>query len=434
MNQTAHAPVYLHAPGMINALGANLDAIAAALAKNASPGMGLIETQTGPAFAGRVHTPLEMAPPASLAIFDCRNNRLLLAALAQIASAIEAARERYGASRIGVVLGTSTSGIGEGEAAVRAFMQGGTLPENFDYRQMEFGTPASLAAAVFGLRGPAYTISTACTSSAKAIIAARRLLRAGLCDVVITGGVDSLCELTLQGFASLELTGTARTNPMSRNRSGINIGEGATVFLMSRADTAGCAGRRHHRPVMLAGAGESSDAYHVSSPDPEGVGAEIALRSALADAQLSPAQIAYVNLHATATRKNDEMEAHLMARVFPNGVPASGTKPLTGHTLGAAGATELGLAWLCLARDDVALPRHLWDGERDPALPVLDLVEDLRYLRHSNNSNSGRDRDCDCDRGNGSANANANANASTQYIMSNSFAFGGSNASLILGR
>jgi len=410
MNPVTHtthitrAPVYLNALGMMNALGNDLPSIAAALAQGIAPGMGMIDSQTGPAFAGRVCGSLREVP-APLVALDCRNNRLLLETLMQIAPQIEAARERYGAHRIGVVLGTSTSGIREGEAAMRAFLREGAMPEKFDYRQIEFGTTSSFAAAAFDLRGPAYTISTACTSSAKAIIAARRLLRAGLCDAVVTGGVDALCELTLQGFASLELTSRTRTNPMSRNRCGINIGEGAAVFLMSRAPGP-------HRPVILAGAGETSDAYHMSSPDPEGAGGEMALRAALADAQLSPEQIAYVNLHATATRKNDEMEAHLMARVFPNGVPVSGTKPWTGHTLGAAGAIELGLAWLCLARDDVALPRHLWDGERDPALPALDLVEDLRYLHRE--QDHGQDP--------------------AQYIMSNSFAFGGSNASLILGR
>jgi 3-oxoacyl-[acyl-carrier-protein] synthase-1 len=184
---------------------------------------------------------------------------------------------------------------------------------------------------------------------------------------------------------------------MSRNRNGINVGEGAALFLMSRDEGA----------VRLAGAGESSDAHHISAPDPQGVGGEMALRAALDDAGLAPSAIGYVNLHATATRKNDEMEAHLMSRVFVEGVATSGTKPFTGHQLGAAGATELGFAWLTLARDDVALPKHVWDGEADAGLPALDLVESERYLSRT---------------------------AGPQYVMSNSFAFGGSNVSLILGR
>lgn len=389
--------VYLHALGMINALGDTIDTIVPALAAGIAPGMRTIHTGIGDTFAGSVIAPLDLAPPDSLAHYDCRNNRLLLAALAQIAPAVEAARERYGAHRIGVVLGTSTSGIEAAEAAFVYQAQAGKLPVSFDYRQVEIGTVAPFAAAALDIHGPAFTISTACTSSAKAFVSARRLLQLHLCDAVLVGGVDSLCELTVQGFASLESTSSVRSNPMSRNRNGINVGEGAAVFLMSRDEGA----------VVLAGAGESSDAHHISAPDPHGAGGEIALRAALADAGLVPADIGYVNLHATATRKNDDMEAHLMARVFPAGVAASGTKPLTGHQLGAAGATELGLAWLTLAHDDVALPRHLWDGEADPALPPLDLVESERYLPRT---------------------------AGAQYVMSNSFAFGGSNVSLILGR
>jgi 3-oxoacyl-[acyl-carrier-protein] synthase-1 len=388
--------VYLHALGMINALGGDLDSIVPALAAGHSPGMANAHTGIGEAFVGSVFTPLEMAPRAELARYDCRNNRLLLAALAQIAPAIDAARERYGAHRVGVVLGTSTSGIEAAEAAFVYQAQAGDLPANFNYRQMEIGTAAPFAAAALGLQGPAFTISTACTSSAKAFASARRLLQLHLCDAVVVGGVDSLCELTVQGFASLESTSATRTNPMSRNRCGINVGEGAAVFLMSRDEAA----------VRLAGVGESSDAHHISSPDPQGVGGEIALRAALAEAGVEASAIGYVNLHATATRKNDEMEANLMSRVFPGGVATSGTKPLTGHQLGAAGATELGFAWLTLARENVALPRHLWDGEADPLLPLLDLVESERFLPRSG----------------------------AQYVMSNSFAFGGSNVSLVLAR
>lgn len=389
--------VYLHALGMINALGGDLDSIVPALAASHARGMAAVHTGIGDAFVGSVLTPLDLAPPADLTRYDCRNNRLLLAALAQISPAVDAARERYGAHRIGVVLGTSTSGIEAAEAAFVYQAQAGDLPANFNYRQMEIGTAAPFAAAALGLKGPAFTISTACTSSAKAFASARRLLQLQMCDAVVVGGVDSLCELTVQGFASLESTSGERTNPMSRNRCGINVGEGAAVFLMNRDEAA----------VRLAGVGESSDAHHISAPDPQGVGGEMALREAIADAGIAPSSIGYVNLHATATRKNDEMEANLMSRVFPDGVATSGTKPLTGHQLGAAGATELGFAWLTLARDDVALPRHIWDGEADPALPALELVESERFLPRSEGA---------------------------QYVMSNSFAFGGSNVSLILAR
>ncbi|KVG54788.1 beta-ketoacyl-[acyl-carrier-protein] synthase family protein [Burkholderia territorii] len=389
------APVYLSAPGMINALGATTDEIVDALRAGISPGMQPRTDVPAGGWVGRVRSTLDVAPPESLAHFDCRNNRLLLAALAQIGSFVDAAIARYGPRRVGVVIGTSTSGI---QAAEQAFAQRaatGAMPAGFDYRQMEIGTAAPFVRAVLGVGGPAYTLSTACTSSAKAFAAARRLLQLRLCDAVVVGGADSLCELTLQGFASLESVSPARTNPMSRNRSGINIGEGAALFVMCRDEAA----------VRLAGVGESSDAHHISAPDPAGYGAEDALRAALADAGVDSSVIGYVNLHATATRLNDEMEAKVTARVFPHGVPASGTKPLTGHMLGAAGATELGFGWLTLARG-IPLPTHLWDGEHDPALPRLDLVHGERRLA---------------------------GDASGRYVMSNSFAFGGSNASLILG-
>jgi 3-oxoacyl-[acyl-carrier-protein] synthase-1 len=392
--------VYLHALGMVNALGDDTDAIAAALAAGVSPGMGPIAWggEQG-AYVGRVRAPLALAPCAQLARYDCRNNRLLLAALAQIEPAVQAACARYGAARVGVILGTSTSGIGAGEVALgaahgRCAIDGATDGAAFDYVQMEIGSSAPFAAAALGLQGPALTISTACTSSAKAFATARRLLQLGLADALVVGGVDSLCELTLRGFAALESTSLQLTNPMSANRAGINIGEGAAVFLMSRDEG----------PAILAGIGESSDAHHISAPDPLGAGGEQALRAALADAGMSPEAIGYVNLHATATRKNDEMEARLMSRVFPQGVAASGTKPLTGHTLGAAGATELGFAWLALVRQGMALPRHLWDSVADPALPPLDLVGADRRLPRGH------------------------------AVMSNSFAFGGSNVSLVLAQ
>ena len=221
---------------MINALGADTAQIVTALAAGVSPGMGPIALGGDEgAFAGSVQARLALAPPKPLAHYDCRNNRLLLAALAQIEPAVRAACERYGAARVGVVLGTSTSGIGAGEAALGVSSEQNAGGAPFDYVQMEIGSGAPFAAAALGLHGPAFTISTACTSSAKAFAAGRRLLQLGLCDALVVGGVDSLCELTLRGFAALESTSRERTNPMSVNRSGINIGEGAAVFLMSRA-------------------------------------------------------------------------------------------------------------------------------------------------------------------------------------------------------
>jgi 3-oxoacyl-[acyl-carrier-protein] synthase-1 len=236
-------------------------------------------------------------------------------------------------------------------------------------------------------------LSTACTSSTNAFLSARRLLRGGLADAVLVIGADSLCRTTVEGFISLEAVANRRCEPMSRNRQGINIGEGSAVFLLSLQPAR----------LELLGAGESCDAFHLSSPEPEGKGAESAMRHALGDAQLRPDDISYVNLHATGTAKNDAMESLAMSRVFPSGVPCSGTKPLTGHTLGAAGAIEAAIC--CLALEADFIPRHVWDGQPDPQLPSLRLAQSAERFP------AGDHRRC----------------------MTNNFAFGGSNVSLIFG-
>ncbi len=343
---------------------------------------------------GRVREDLDAAP-AQLAELDCRNNRLLAHALDQIEEPIAELRDAFGADRIAVVLGTSTSGIAAGEYALETHAREGRMPEAYHYRQQEIGTAAEFAARYLKLTGLRYTISTACSSSAKAFASAWRLLVAGRCDVAIVGGVDSLCQLTLNGFDALEALAPDRCNPFSANRRGINIGEGACVFVVSKVPSA----------VRLCGVGESSDGYHISAPDPTGRGAETAIRAALAQAGAAPTAVGYVNLHGTATPKNDEMESQVMARVFGLEVPCSSTKSLVGHTLGAAGALELGFCWLLLSDANVErrLPVHAWDGERDRNLPPINLVGDgARWQR--------------------------------DLFVSNSFAFGGSNAAVAVGR
>jgi 3-oxoacyl-[acyl-carrier-protein] synthase-1 len=377
---------------MVNALGADVAGIAPRLFAGEVAGM-VLEAGLLPDAMARVGRVAATLPAVPEAPHRCRNNALLLAALEQMRPCVDAVLARVGAARTGVVLGTSTSGMAEGERAVAEKLQHGAFPPGYDYRQQELGEPARYLALHLGITGPAYTVSTACTSGAKAIAAACRLLNAGVVDAVITGGADSLCRLTVSGFTALESTSTELCNPMSRNRRGINIGEGAALLVLVREP----------QPFAILGVGESSDAHHISAPDPSGAGAERAMRSAIADAGLEPAQVGYVNLHATATPKNDEMEALAMSRVFPEGVAASGTKPLTGHTLGAAGAIEAAFCWLALVHD--RLPPHVWDGATDPQLPALDLVTAGR------NFVAGRRKVC----------------------MSNSYAFGGSNASLVLG-
>lgn len=401
MNKARLPPAYLPALGVVNALGSSRAEVRARLLTGDTSGIARESgwlAAGGEAMVGRVRADL---PPlaADLARYDCRNNRLLLAALTQIEEALEQAINRFGRSRIGVVLGTSTSGIAEGEAAIAALDRDGVMPAEFDYACQEIGTAAPFLARHLHLLGPAYTVSTACTSSAKALLSARLLLAAGVCDAVLAGGVDSLCRLTVSGFAALESVSPERCNPMSVNRRGINIGEAAALFLITREPFANAA------PIALLGCGESSDAHHVSAPHPEGLGAETAMRAALADAGLSAADIGYVNMHGTATVRNDEMESRAMRRVFAVDTPASSTKPLCGHTLGAAGATEAAFCWLALTDHSARLPPHVWDGAADRALPRLHLVQTGEHLQQN-----GR-----------------------RIVMSNGYAFGGSNVSLIIG-
>ncbi len=392
------APVHLGELGIVCALGSGVDEVRANLfAGDAARGLSFTDALTpGRTLAlGFANAPLPDLQDCEIGLRS-RNNALLRLAYAQIAGAVGAAIERHGAHRVAIVLGTSTSGIGEAEHAFLQRREQGGFPAGFDYRQQEMGAPSRFLALESGARGPAWTISTACSSSAKALASAARLLRAGIADAVIAGGADALCRFTVAGFSALESVSAARCNPFSRNRDGINIGEGAALFLITREPG----------PIRLSGWGESSDAYHMSAPEPGGAGAMAAIREALGRAQLAPSDIGYVNLHGTATPHNDAMESHALARTLGREVPASSTKPLTGHALGAAGAIEAGLCWLALHDNPSnALPPHWWDGEADPALPQLRLVA-----------------------------PGARADAPLRHALSQSFAFGGSNAALVLSR
>ncbi|MCH1931076.1 beta-ketoacyl-[acyl-carrier-protein] synthase family protein [Shewanella sp. A25] len=341
--------------------------------------------------------------PAHLAQFDCRNNQLLLSAALQIGDTVEQAKRDFGANRIGVVLGTSTSGIAKGEQALAYRHEHGHFPADYHYFQQELGSTSDFVRHLFGLEGPCYTISTACSSSAKVFASADRLLKARLCDMVIVGGVDSLCQLTVNGFNALESVSKGHCNPFSANRDGINIGEGAALFVLTLGES----------EVMLAGIGESSDAHHISAPHPEGAGAIAAMQAALKHAQISAQDIDYINLHGTATPKNDAMESRAVTHVFgqvsgQSQPPASSTKPLVGHTLGAAGAIEAAFCYLLLSNlnHNKALPPHRFDGKCDSEDPAIALVDENRVA----------------------------IDGKLNYVMSNSFAFGGSNASLIFCR
>jgi 3-oxoacyl-[acyl-carrier-protein] synthase-1 len=314
---------------------------------------------------GGRQVPTGALPPDGLAPSDAdsRCNRIADHLLAELGPAIARQIDAAGAARVAVVVGTSTSGVREGEAAMRARLHDGAWPKDFRYSVQELGDTARHVAMRTGARGPVFGISTACTSGAKSLASAARLIEAGLCDVAIAGGIDSLCALTLNGFAALDSLSDTVANPFSRNRRGINIGEGGALFIVSGAPSG----------MRLAGFGESADAYHISSPDPEGRGAEAAMRRALERSAFAANDVGYLNLHGTATKLNDIMEARAVSRVFGTDLPCSSTKPMTGHMLGAAGACEAAFSIMALERQ--ALPAHLWDGARDDEMPFIRLVD-----------------------------------------------------------
>ena len=341
----------------------------------------------------------QMPLPADLAEYECRNNRLALLGLRQdgFSAAVDAAAARYGRRRVGVLLGTSTSGILQTEQAYRRRdPASGALPDDFNYRTTHNSySVADFVRHDFNLEGPAVVVSTACSSSAKVFAAAARMISAGLIDAAIVGGVDSLCLTTLYGFNSLELLSPEPCRPYDADRNGLSIGEAAAFILLQRpADSLDA------DAVLLLGAGESSDAHHMSAPHPEGLGARMAMTAALKMAGLQPADIDYINLHGTATPSNDAAEGQAVATLFGNQVPCSSTKGATGHTLGAAGGLEAVISALALQHG--FLPGGINTRCVDPDIPI-------QYLT-------------------------ANREAAPRRVLSNSFGFGGTNCSLILGR
>ncbi|WP_277975652.1 beta-ketoacyl-[acyl-carrier-protein] synthase family protein [Pantoea endophytica] len=381
--------IYISAFGMVNALGNDLAHIAAQLQAGHAPGMQPRDgwLQDGKrCWLGEVQGALPLIP-AALAAHNTRNNQLLLAALAQMRPAVDAAIAQYGRDRVAIVLGTSTSGVDEGDRQVD-----GELP-GYDYRMQELGDPSRFLAHFLALDGPAYTISTACSSSARAIISGQRLIDAGLADVALVGGADSLSRMPINGFASLDSLSERHCAPFSADRDGISIGEAAALLLLTR----------EKQPLALLGCGESSDAWHMSAPHPEGVGAERAMLMALQQAGLQPQDVGYINLHGTATPLNDQVESAVIHRLFGDRVPCSSTKHLTGHTLGAAGATEAALAALILQQHLPLPPQDFSLAARDTSLPECGLITAQQPLARP-------------------------------VIASNSFAFGGNNTCLIVGK
>ncbi|WP_295446761.1 beta-ketoacyl-[acyl-carrier-protein] synthase family protein [uncultured Thiodictyon sp.] len=350
-------------------------------------------------YVGEVPQLDDCALPSRLTEYECRNNRLALLGLQQdgFSGAVEQACARYGRGRVGVLLGTSTAGMLQAEQAyARRTPNTGALPDDFIYRTTHNSySLAAFVRAYFHLAGPAMVVSTACSSSAKVFASAARLLAAGIIDAAIVGGVDSLCLTTLYGFNSLELLSPEPCRPFDSDRKGLSIGEAAAFVLLERppasldADT-----------VLLLGTGESSDAYHMSSPHPDGRGAALAMAAALRSAGLQAADIDYINLHGTATPSNDAAEGQAVTALFGSRTPASSVKGATGHTLGAAGGLEAVISALALQYG--FLPGGINTLHLDPAIPI-------RYL-------------------------STNSAMAPRRVMSNSFGFGGTNCSLVLGR
>lgn len=381
----------------VNCLGAGLDATLAALRQGSSglrpcdfPGVDF-ETHIG-----RVDGLEDSPVTGALARYDCRNNRLARMTL-QADGFADLARDciaRRGARRVGLVLGTSTSGIQESERAFAERTDGG-LPDWFDYRHShDVHATTEFAGALLGIEGPCMTVSTACSSSAKVFADAAQLIAHDICDAVVVGGVDSLCLLTLYGFRSLELTASEACRPNDVDRAGLSIGEAGGFALLERPLGAGQA------LALLEGVGESSDAYHMSTPHPEGLGAFNSMRGALRTAGVRPDQVDYINLHGTGSKVNDVVESRAVMSLFGGDTPCSSTKGWTGHTLGAAGIVEAVIAVLAIREG--FMPGNLRMNRRDPEIETNVLPETRA--------------------------------ADVSRVLSNSFGFGGNNCSLLFGR
>lgn len=389
--------LYLNDLGMLSALGASCEEIFRRLQAGDRSGLMLNEKfGSQPVYVGEVQASLPSIDN-KYSVYDCKNNQLLLAALSQIKNTVDSMVKRYGEDRIGVVIGTSTSGVRNTELALASVAKNNIKPEQFHYKQQQLAGGADFLAHVLGLKGPAYAISTACSSSGKAFASARRLIKLGLCDAVIVGGADTLCCYTVHGFDALASVSTEKCKPFGKHRDGINLSEAAALFVMSKEEG----------PVLLQGIGATSDAYHFSAPDPEGTAVINAMQIALAEANKTADEIDYINMHGTATPLNDAMESKAVHHVFGDKIAASSTKGMTGHALGAAAALELGICWMLLSKnnDQGLLMPNINDDILDETLPALNYVSQGQKLGRRINS-----------------------------CQSNSFAFGGNNISIVVGR
>lgn len=394
--ETTVTKTFLNDLGITCSLGVNKDVVFKNLHTVKTPSLEFFDNGQVATYVGKITTNLPDLNRFS-SEYRTRNNQLALLAYEQIEASLSALKMNVPVERIAVVIGTSTSGIASGESSMESYLSHGEHDKDYHYSMQEMSAPAEFVAHLSGAKGVVYGISTACTSSAKAIISGQRLLDSGLADIVIAGGIDSLCDMTINGFKSLESISEDLTRPFQQNRKGINIGEGSALFVMSKTQG----------NVELSGFGESSDAYHISAPQPEGLGSIDAITQALSRANISAPQVDYINLHGTGTVQNDAMEAKVVNQIFGNRVACSSTKSIHGHCLGASGAIELGLCWLLLGNKNTNnfCPPTLIQGDLDAELAEINLITQCYHHQQP-----------------------------LKYCMSNSYAFGGNNSSIIIGR
>ena len=393
--------VYLSKPAVICALASDAEQLWQKVTHPSQDALKEVRTPSGNTlYAARVDSSNFSHSSARI---DMHISRMQSASLLQIEKEIEEAKQIFGADRVAVCVGSCDNASECSVSAWKTYLSTGAFPNNYTLEMQSADYVASLVAEQFELTGPALAFSTACSSSACALIKASQLMRSGLCDAVVAGGVDIASDTTLSGFGSLDALAQKKTNPFSKNREGITLGDASVFFVLSNKPLL------QSLPVVLSGYGESADAFHMTSPDPSGLGAESAMKKALEHAHLNASDISYINLHGTGTVFNDAMEAKAVERIFgSNTVACSSTKSLTGHTLGAAAALEAAVCYETLVHNrnakEAVFPAQVWDKEYDSTLPQLALV-DSEHLQKTNKR--------------------------VRHVMSNSFAFGGSNASLI---
>lgn len=386
---------YISKPGVMCCAGTSLEELWTSVTTGNQKGIKKVKTVTNEEFYAARVDDSKLKP--SSARYDMRIMKLEEAALEQIAGDVEKVKAKYGPDRVAVCIGSCDNGTEFSVAGHRKYFQDGAFPENYSLEIQGADYVATFIAEKFGLKGPATTFSTACSSSASATVKAAELLAADLADAVVVGGIDIASDTVLIGFSALEAVSSEITNPCSKNRHGITLGEAGVFYLLTKEQIG-------EKDVQLLGWGESADAYHMTSPDPSGAGAEKAIRCAMERAGICAADVDYINMHGTGTKLNDSMETKAINSVFGDyKVPVSTTKAVTGHTLGAAAALELAICYSSI--NNVALPIQVWDKEQDPELPVLNIVD-----------------------------KNTKIEKPVSICLSNSFAFGGANACLVIGK